>query len=100
MDNEPQPAPIVGFQPPPPGPQPSGVRYDAQVLMARGWQPVSITDDVAILEKPVKINHVMHGILTILFCGLWAIPWLIITATAKGQRAIITPNGISYVTTK
>jgi hypothetical protein len=34
-------------------------------------------------------NHVLHLILSILSCGLWLIPWLVIALSDSGKRSVV-----------
>lgn len=38
---------------------------------------------------PLQANHVLHGVLTVLTCGAWAIVWIIVhrTTQQRNQRA-------------
>jgi len=40
----------------------------------------------------VEINHVLHLILTVLTCGLWAVVWIIM-ALRRGQAKTVTLYG-------
>ena len=73
------------------------VQHEVNRMIAQGWNPVSASFNQTILEKKADINNVLHAVLTLLFCGLWAIPWVIILATSKTQRATVSPSGI-YIT--
>ena len=50
----------------------------------------------AVLSYPEKpVNHVLHGLLTLLLCGLWGIVWIIVYANRQKERRIritVLPN--------
>ena len=50
----------------------------------------------AVLSYPGKpVNHVLHGLLTLLLCGLWGIVWIIVYSNRQKERRIritVLPN--------
>lgn len=62
-----------------------------------GWIVVDKNDpDVsAVLRKQGKeVNHILHFLITVFTCGLWAIGWLFITLTGeKEQRMRVSIDG-------
>ena len=42
----------------------------------RGWQIESRTENLASLRFGKPVNHVLHLLLTLVTCGLWALVWL------------------------
>lgn len=61
--------------------------------LAQGWRIESSTPTQVVMVRGGSVNHVLHGILTLLFFGLWAIVWLILIATNKTQRRRIWTDG-------
>ena len=53
-----------------------------------GWSLRSIGRDQAVLYVPAAppsmVGHAVSAVLTLLTCGLWLIPWLIIIAVDPG----------------
>jgi YD repeat-containing protein len=56
-----------------------------------GWTVVDRNerDAWAILDLPGKpVNHVLHALITIFSCGLWAIVWAILALTQRRQQRV------------
>lgn len=66
----------------------------AQIVSRRTLEGYSIVDRderrvTAVLMKPgVPVNHVLHAIITLFSCGLWAIAWIILAANQKREERI------------
>jgi hypothetical protein len=57
-----------------------------------GWAVETQTDTMAVLKSGSKPNHVLHLLLTLATCGLWAIVWLPLGLTQKERRLTLTLN--------
>ena len=44
----------------------------------------------AVLVRGSPVNHVLHLILTILTCGVWAIVWIVLAVTQKEKLSMVT----------
>jgi hypothetical protein len=56
--------------------------------VAAGQRVESQTDLNAILVSGKPLNHVLHLILTLVTCGLWAIVWIVL-AFVGGERRVV-----------
>lgn len=56
--------------------------------VAAGQRVESQTDLNAILVSGKPINHILHLILTLVTCGVWAIVWIVL-AFVGGERRIV-----------
>jgi hypothetical protein len=64
-----------------------------------GWRLEGAYGNTATMASGQPANHVLHLILTLVSCGLWAPVWLFVAATSGVRRLVITvdPAGqISY----
>ncbi|WP_447643150.1 hypothetical protein [Nocardioides zeae] len=52
-----------------------------------GWRVESQTDESAVLAKGGATNHVLHLLLSIFTCGLWAIVWVVMVV--MNQRKVL-----------
>lgn len=56
-----------------------------------GYSVVDRNDQAvsAVLNRPGKpVNHVLHGIISIFTCGLWAIVWIILALTQRREQRV------------
>lgn len=78
--------------PPPPPPAPTGpeqaLSHAIASAVAAGWQFVSRTENTAILSRGGHVRHLMHGIISLLTCGLWLFGWAIVAIL--GARQVLT----------
>ncbi len=58
----------------------------------RGWRVESQTDFQAVLAKGHRPNHLLHLILTLVTLGIWVIVWILVAATNREKRHVITIN--------
>lgn len=58
-----------------------------QQLFAYGWVAEQVSDTTATLVRGKPVNHILHLLLTVFTCGLWAVVWLIL-ALGGGQKRI------------
>lgn len=65
--------------------------------VARGGRVESQTDTSAIIVTGSKPNHVLHLLLTILTCFLWAIVWIAVAIGQKEHRASISVDPYGQV---
>jgi hypothetical protein len=61
-----------------------------QAEIFRGGVVQSQADTQAVVLHGKQTNHILHLLLTLVTCGLWAIVWLILALTNKMSRVIIT----------
>ena len=54
-------------------------------------KPMSVEARAA-LDRAVANNHVLHAILSLLTAGFWLIVWLLMVATNKRQRIVLSVN--------
>ncbi|MFI7547195.1 hypothetical protein [Actinoplanes sp. NPDC049599] len=50
---------------------------------------------MAVVVSAANVNHVLHLLLTLVSCGLWAVVWLFIAATSRTRRVslVLNPDG-------
>lgn len=60
------------------------------VEVSQGWRVESQTDMQAILVKGKHTNHVLHGFLTLITAGLWAVIWLLFYLLNRRQTLILS----------
>lgn len=65
---------------------------------AQGWRVESQSDIQAIMVKGKPINHVLHGILTVLTGGAWAIVWILLYVLNRRQTLILSVDEYGNVT--
>lgn len=58
--------------------------------IARGGVVQTQTDTTVALTFGRPVNHILHLLIALFTCGLWAIVWLILAATGGQKRQIIT----------
>lgn len=51
--------------------------------VARGAQVQTMDQTSALLLKVDPVNHVLHLLVTALTCGVWAVVWILVTASAR-----------------
>lgn len=92
----PQPPPTPPSQRMPPGFILSGAVAQA---VAAGWRVESQSQYQAVLVSGHRCNHLLHALLTLFLCGLWAPIWLILALSVREERQVITvdPSGQIYV---
>jgi hypothetical protein len=56
------------------------------VAVRQGARVEAQTDFQAVLVDGKPVNHVLHLILTLVTCALWAIVWIILAATGGEER--------------
>ncbi|MET0492930.1 MAG: hypothetical protein ABW000_07330 [Actinoplanes sp.] len=63
--------------------------------VAVGWAVESRSDTMAVVVSTAKPNHVLHLLLTLVTCGLWAVVWFVIAVTSKTRRVslVLNPDG-------
>ncbi len=57
--------------------------------VAGGARIESQTQDQAVVVYGKPVNHVLHLILTLVTCGLWAIVWVIMALAGGEKRQVI-----------
>lgn len=71
-------------------------------MLFQGFQVQSRAGYQATLVRPgsAPVNHVLHVILTIFLCGLWAPVWLVLAITAKPpqtQHVTVDERGLAWI---
>ncbi|GGN94195.1 hypothetical protein GCM10011610_56870 [Nocardia rhizosphaerihabitans] len=54
--------------------------------VSNGAQIEEMTQSSAVLLKMKQVNHVLHLLLTVFTCFLWAIVWILVSASVQPQR--------------
>lgn len=60
----------------------------AQVAMGR-TRIETQSDYNAVIVRGQPVNHVLHLLITVFTCGLWAIVWIIMAAVQREHRAMV-----------
>ncbi len=66
----------------------------SQIVSTRtlqGWTVVDRNEReaYAVLDLAAKpVNHVLHAIITIFTCGVWAIVWIVLALTYRKQKRV------------
>ena len=68
-----------------------------QASVLTGWRPVNVSDTSATMVRGTPVNHVLHLILTLVTCGLWAIVWIIMAAAGGEKRMSMTVDDYGRV---
>lgn len=63
-----------------------------------GWRVESMTDTTAAFVRGRRPNHLLHAVITLFSCGLWVIPWIIVTASQKEIRRVVMVDPWGRVT--
>jgi hypothetical protein len=61
-------------------------------MVNKGWRVESQTEEMAVMVKGKRPNHVLHLILTVLTAGLWGIVWIILAITSHEDRMVLTAS--------
>jgi hypothetical protein len=61
----------------------------ASMVASRGARVESQSDFQAVLATGQPVNHTLHAILFLLMCGIWLVPWLIISLTGGVKRYLV-----------
>lgn len=81
----------------PPHQWPASHVLDTEVAshVAVGWRVESRSDTMAVLVSDGATNHVLHLLLTLVSCGLWAVVWFVLAVTRKTKRVslVLSPDG-------
>lgn len=86
--------------PPPPAqrPAPEVALHNAVArYTASGYRTESMNPRSAVLAIGKPCNHVLHLLLTLVTCGLWAPIWIIVAVTARIHRVTVTVDDQSRV---
>jgi hypothetical protein len=57
--------------------------------VAHGWRVEYRDHTSAVIAGGAPCNHILHLLLTMFTCGLWAPVWLIIAATSGTKRLML-----------
>ncbi|MGW3624734.1 hypothetical protein [Streptomyces sp. NPDC000880] len=65
--------------------------------IASGWRVESRSETQAVLVRGQPVNHVLHAVLSLVTCFLWAIVWVIRMATNRVERVALTVDAQGHV---
>ncbi|WP_421841334.1 hypothetical protein [Mycobacterium sp.] len=67
-------------------------------MTASGGRVETRTPDSAVVVTGKPVNHLLHLLLSLFLCTLWAPVWLIVAATGGERRVTVSvdPNGLVY----
>lgn len=66
--------------------------------LAAGWRVESTTPTAVALVSGQNANHILHVLLSIFTCGLWLPIWLIVGATTRQRRVVLSVGESGEVT--
>ncbi len=85
-----------------PWPLPTVHILDAEVAryVSSGWAVESQSETMAVMVAGGQPNHVLHLLVTLITCGLWALVWFLIAATSRKHRVslVVNPDGTVAMT--
>jgi hypothetical protein len=61
-----------------------------QRLVINGWRVESQTDQMALMVKGRRPEHILHFVLTMLTFGFWAIVWIFLAISRREDRMVLT----------
>ncbi|GGY85035.1 hypothetical protein [Streptomyces nitrosporeus] len=67
--------------------------------IATGWRVESRSGSQAVLVRGQPVNHVLHALLALLSCGLWAVAWAGLSVVNKVERIALTVDAQGQVVT-
>ena len=90
----------MNYSYPPPPPAASSTPLDMEINQAAlaGWTIISRDTHSAVLAKGGKVRHVMHGIISLLTCGVWLWGWAIVAILGARQTMTLTMDAGGNVT--
>ncbi|MFK4223432.1 hypothetical protein [Streptomyces sp. NPDC019890] len=65
--------------------------------IASGWRVESRSETQAILVRGEPLNHVLHAILSLVTCFLWAFVWVALSVTNRVERVALTVDAHGHV---
>ncbi len=85
---------------PPPTAAPGVTPLDQAIHKAatEGWTVVNRDSHNAVLNKGGKVRHVMHGIISLLTCGVWLWGWAIVAILGAKQMMTLSMDANGHVT--
>lgn len=109
IENAPQVTPQSAFAPPNPSYNRSTTPVDdderRRILADQIHSYIAVgarleyrDDFKAILIQGQPVNHILHGVITLLTCGLWLIVWIILLLTNQEKRNLISVDEFGNVT--
>ena len=72
--------------------------YLSQELMQQRGRVESVTDYTAVVVYGRPVNHILHLLLTLVTCGLWAVIWLGLVVDHGEQRCVLFVDSCGNVT--
>lgn len=66
--------------------------------LAKGGTRIETQSDFnAVLVRGKKVNHVLHGLLTLFTAGLWGIVWIILAVVSGEKRSMLSVDEFGNV---
>ena len=75
----------MNYPPPPPASGVTPLDQEIHKAVAEGWTLTNRDTHNAVLSKGGKVRHVMHGIISLLTCGVWLWGWAIVAILGARQ---------------
>ncbi len=73
------------------------LEQNIQASVVGGWRPVQVTDTSAVLVTGTPVNNVLHLLLTVFTCGLWAVIWVVLLLAGGEKRMALTVDDYGNV---
>lgn len=86
------------YPPPPPAATSTPLGMEINQAALAGWTIISRDTHSAVLAKGGKVRHVMHGIISLLTCGVWLWGWAIVAILGARQTMTLTMDASGQVT--
>ena len=65
--------------------------------VAEGWRVESQTNEMAVLVRGRRPNHVLHVILSVITIGIWLAVWAIVGLISGEKRRVLTVDEFGNV---
>lgn len=86
------------YPPPPAAPGITPLDQAIHKAATDGWTVVNRDSHNAVLNKGGKVRHVMHGIISLLTCGVWLWGWAIVAILGAKQMMTLSMDANGHVT--
>lgn len=86
------------YPPPPAAPGVTPLDQAIHKAATDGWTVVNRDSHNAVLNKGGKVRHVMHGIISLLTCGVWLWGWAIVAILGAKQMMTLSMDANGHVT--
>ena len=80
----------MNYPPPPPASGVTPLDQEIHKAVAEGWTLANRDTHNAVLNKGGKVRHVMHGIISLLTCGVWLWGWAIVAILGARQTMTLS----------